>query len=42
MGESDLLHLMEQISERLGPTSVPDRSRALEDQADQLMKACRN
>ena len=38
MGESDLLHLMEQSSERLGPTSVADRSRALEDQADQLME----
>ena len=36
MGESDLLHLMEQISERLGPVPVADRSRALGDQAEAI------
>jgi hypothetical protein len=39
MGESDLLHLLEQISERLGPTSAADRSHALADQVDGIMSA---
>ena len=38
MGDDELLRLMEQISERLGPVPVADRSRALADQADQLME----
>ena len=39
MGEADLLRLMEQISERLGPPSAADRSHALGNQVDELMTA---
>jgi len=38
MGDDELLRLIEQIGERLGPVLVADRSRALADQADQLME----
>ena len=37
MPDEELLRLMEQISERLGPTPVADRSRALADQVERLI-----
>jgi hypothetical protein len=39
MGDADLLNLMEQISQRLGEPTAADRSRALANQADELMTA---
>lgn len=38
MPDEELLRLMDQIGERLGPTPVADRARALEDQADNLLE----